>query len=155
MQRFLLHCCTTSWSWTATLPVLPRTNKTCLKTNQLVVGFEKFLRKVESNSALVSLVNKRFIIGPKKELFLRDQHKKSRAAYIDPGSQSQRRIRFILPAHGLRHIKKVLSEPVSSSSFRTSQSSWTIQSKQSYCSQMAFCAAATEYLPTKSAWEVR
>lgn len=61
------------------LPVLPRTNKTCIKIVQLVVGCEKFLRKVESNSALVSLVNTRFIIGPKRGLFLRDQRGKFRA----------------------------------------------------------------------------
>ena len=38
-------CRTTTWSWTATLRVLPRTNKTCLKTNQVVAGCEKVCEK--------------------------------------------------------------------------------------------------------------
>ena len=42
---FLQLCCTTTWSWTATLRALPRTNKTCLKTNQLVAGCEKVCEK--------------------------------------------------------------------------------------------------------------
>ena len=58
-------------------------------------------RPIDSHLDRTSLVNKGFIIWPKRQHFLGEQREKSWARLV---SQSERRIRFILPAHGFSHI---------------------------------------------------
>ena len=57
-------------------------------------------RPIDSHLDRTSLVNKGFIIWPKRQHFLGEQREKSWARLV---SQSERRIRFILPAHGFSH----------------------------------------------------
>ena len=58
-------------------------------------------RPIDSHLDQTSLVNKGFIIWPKRQHFLGEQREQSWARLV---CQSERRIRFILPAHGYGHI---------------------------------------------------
>ena len=58
-------------------------------------------RPIDSHLDRTSLVNKGFIIWPKRQHFLGEQREQSWARLV---CQSERRIRFILPAHGYGHI---------------------------------------------------
>ena len=69
--------------------------------------YAKRTRPISSHLDRISLVNKGFIIWPKhyanRISLLRDQRGQSRS-----GSQSEHRIRFILPARGASHIIRVV-----------------------------------------------
>ena len=76
------------------------------------IKMQKRMRPIYSHFDRTSLVNEGFIIYPKRELILAgpkseiSSERARRAHLARSGSQSERRIRFILLARGFSHIKK-------------------------------------------------